>query len=187
MEADNRTTELLREKPVGYEFKDEVQTGSGIFPCQTSPAILVAQMEHLTAAKRLADRHKCELGFINRAILQKAIESHSLLVAPCPNIDNSVNAELELVGLVHFYVRRDNVVTLCNIVVAQVYQRTGLGRRLFEELVRLTCSMGKTQIRLKCPAELPANLFYERLGLKIVAVELGKHRPLNVWVYTVNV
>jgi len=187
MEADSRTTEFLREETVKYVSKDELQTGSDILPCQAFPAILVAQMEHLTAAKKLADRHKYELGFINQAILQKAIESNSLLVAPCPNIGNSVNAELELVGLVHFYVRRDNVVTLCNIVVAQVYQRTGLGRRLFEELVRLTCSMVKTQIRLKCPAELPANLFYERLGLKIVAVEPGKHRPLNVWVYTVNV
>lgn len=187
MQADSRTTELLPEDLVGHEFKGEVQTGSNVLPCQASPAILVAQMEHLTAAKRLTDRHKRELGFINRAILQKAIESHSLLVTPCPNSDNSVNGELELAGLVHFYVRRDNVVTLCNIVVAQVYQRTGLGRRLFEELVRLTCSMGKTEIRLKCPAELPANLFYGRLGLKVVAVEPGKHRPLNIWVYSINV
>ena len=187
MEADNRTTELLREQAIGHEFKDRLQTGSGILTCQTAPAILVAQMKHLAAAKRLADRHKSELGFINRVILQKAIESHSLLIAPCANTLNNVGAEMELAGMVHFYVRRDNVITLCNIVVAPVYQRTGLGRRLFEELVRLTRSIGKTQIRLKCPTELSANLFYERLGLKIVAVEPGKHRPLNVWVYTLNV
>src|SRR5712692_1203255 len=111
---------------------------------QIPPAILVAQMEHLTAAKRLADRHKRELGFINRAILQKAIASRSLLVAPY-----LVDAGSELAGMVHFYVRRDNTVTLCNIVVVQEYQHRGLGRRLFEELVRLTCSLGKTQIRLK--------------------------------------
>ena len=146
---------------------------------KVSPAILVAQMEHLAAAKRLADRHKRELGFINRAILQKAIESRSLLVAPC-----RVDPGSELAGMVHFYMRRDNSVTLYNIAVAQEYQRRGLGRRLFEELVRLTCSLGKTQIRLKCPTELPANLFYERLGLEKVAVEPGRHRPLNVWVYT---
>ncbi len=65
----------------------------------TPPAILVAQMEHLTAAKQLADRHKRELGFINRAILQKAIESRSLLVAPY-----LVDAGSELAGMVHFLI-----------------------------------------------------------------------------------
>jgi hypothetical protein len=37
---------------------------------------------------------------------------------------------------------------------------------------------------LKCPTELPANAFYEHLGLQLVACETGKHRPLNVWAYT---
>ena len=148
---------------------------------KASPAILVAQMEHFAAAKKLKKKNKSELGLIKRAILQKAIESRSLLVAPC-----RVDPGSELAGMVHFYVRHDNTVTLCNIVVAQEYQRRGLGRRLFEELVRLTCFLGKTQIRLKCPTELPANLFYEQLGLKIVAVESGKHRPLNLWVYSTD-
>lgn len=155
-----------------------------ITSAQFSPVIFVAQVEHLSTAKQLADKHKHELGFINRTILQKAIESRSLLVAPCPDSEDNAANRSELAGMVHFYVRRDDVVTLYNIVVASAYQRRGLGRRLFEELVILTRSLGKMQIRLKCPAELPANLFYERLGLERVAVEPGKHRPLNVWVYT---
>ncbi len=184
MNADAIVPGLLPEPKLLREASKDSHLKEGVWG--TSPAILVAQIEDLAAAKRLADKHKRELGFINRTILQKAIETHSLLIAPCPNIDNCVDAERELAGMVHFYVRRDNVVTLYNIVVAEVYQHTGLGRRLFEELVRSTCSLGKTQIRLKCPTELPANLFYERLGLKIVAVEPGKHRPLNVWIYAID-
>ena len=88
--------------------------------------------------------------------------------------------------MIHFYVRRDNTVSLCNIVVDRAFQRIGLGRRLFEELVKIARTQGKSQIRLKCPIELPANLFYERLGLKLVGVEAGKHRPLNVWVYLLS-
>jgi len=151
---------------------------------QFSPDIFLAQAAHLSAAKQLAEKHKHELGFINRAILQKAIESRSLLVAPCPDSGDNIASRSELAGMVHFYVRQDDVVTLYNIVVASAYQRRGLGCRLFEELVRMTSSLGKSQIRLKCPTELPANLFYERLGLEKVAVEPGRHRPLNVWVYT---
>jgi GNAT superfamily N-acetyltransferase len=147
-----------------------------------SPIVQMALMEHLYAAKRLADKHKRELGFINQAMLRKAIEAESLLVASML-IDA---AEADLAGFVHFYVRRDSVVTLYSIVVAQVYRQRGLGRQLFEELVRVARARGKTEIRLKCPTELAANAFYERLGLKVACVEAGKHRPLNVWTYTIH-
>lgn len=153
---------------------------------QIYPSIQVAQMEHLAEAKELADKHKHELGFINRAILRKAIESQSLLVASCPKVADSSDGGLALAGMVHYYVRQDSTVTLCNIVVTEGYQRTGLGRRLFEELVRSTRLLGKTQIRLKCPTDLPANLFYQSLGLRIIAVEPGKQRALNVWSYTID-
>jgi len=180
------TGDFLPGKAIGDEAKDKVQIKSYDRSYQMFPPIQVAQMEHLAAAKKLADKHKYELGFINRAILRKAIEFRSLLVAPCPSVDSDSDTELELAGMVHYYVRQDSTVTLCNIVVAQAYRRRGLGRRLFEELVHSACSLGKTQIRLKCPADLPANLFYERLGLRILAVEPGKHRTLNVWGYTID-
>ncbi len=167
-------------------IRNELVANSRGFSNQMHLAVVVAQIGHLLAAKKLADRHKYELGFINRVILRRAIESRSLLVVPCPGVSSVVEAETELAGMIHFYVRRDHTVTLCNIVVAQAYRRTGLGRQLFEELVKLSQSMGKTQIRLKCPADLPANHFYEQLGLDLVAAETGKRRPLNVWVYTIE-
>jgi len=151
----------------------------------------VARMEHLQAAKTLAEKHKYELGFINQAILRNAIEANSLLVVPLL-VDTAklepiaVQTKAAVAGFVHFYVRRDSVVTLYSIVVAETYRYVGIGRRLFEELVSVATDRGKTEIRLKCPAELTANTFYERLGLRVSCVETGKHRPLNVWTYTIG-
>jgi len=155
------------------------------------PKVEVARMEHLHAAKTLADKHKHELGFINQAILRKAIEANSLLVVPLL-VDTAeleriaVETEAALAGFVHFYVRRDSVVTLYSIVVAENYRYVGMGRRLFEELVSVAYAHGKAEIRLKCPAELAANTFYERLGLRVTCVETGKCRQLNVWTYTLG-
>jgi ribosomal protein S18 acetylase RimI-like enzyme len=138
-----------------------------------------AEMTHLLAAKRLADQYKQELGFINRAILEKAIEAQSLLIAPLSNEQTS-----DLAGLIHFYVRRDHIITLYSIAVAPTYQRQGLGRQLFAALINEARMRQKSEIRLKCPVELPANAFYKHLGLQQTACETGKHRPLNIWTYT---
>lgn len=146
-------------------------------------SITYAGEQHLLATKRLADQHKRELGFINREILRKAIATQSLLVAP---LHNQLHAT-ELVGFVHFYLRRDNIVTLYSIVVAAPYRQQGIGRLLFNELASVASNKGKTHIHLKCPVELAANQFYQQLGLELVTVEIGKRRPLNVWNYTINV
>lgn len=143
------------------------------------PTIMLAENTHLSAAKRLADQYKQELGFINRAILQKAIEAQALLVAPLKNEQAD-----DVAGLVHFYVRRDHVISLYSIAVASAYQRQGLGGLLFAALVDEARIRQKSEIRLKCPAELAANAFYEHLGLQRVACEAGKHRSLNIWTYT---
>ena len=141
--------------------------------------VMMAEMTHLLAAKRLADRYKQELGFINRAILQKAIETQSLLVAPL-----EAEQANDLAGFVHFYTRRDHIITLYSIVVAPTYRSQGWGRQLFSALIDEARARQKSEIRLKCPAELPANAFYKSLGLQQIACEAGKQRPLNVWAYT---
>lgn len=149
----------------------------------TRPAlsVMVAQECHLSSVKELAEQHKRELGFVNREILRKAIQARSVLVVPAGEEEPAL-----LAGMVHFYIRRDNVVTLYSIAVAEAYRRRGIGCLLFNELVNITRASGKTQVRLKCPADLPANLFYQRLGLELLTVEPGKRRPLNVWVYAVE-
>src|SRR5437870_824514 len=149
----------------------------------TRPAlsVVVAQECHLSSLKELAEQHKRELGFVNREILRKAIQAQSVLVVPVGEEEPAL-----LAGMVHFYIRRDNVVGLYSIAVAEAYRRRGIGCLLFHELVNITRASGTTQLRLKCPADLPANLFYQRLGLELLTVEPGKRRQLNVWVYAVE-
>src|SRR5947209_361243 len=78
----------------------------------TRPAlsVVVAQECHLSSVKELAEQHKRELGFVNREILRKAIQARSVLVVPAGEEEPAL-----LAGMVHFYIRRDNVVTLYNI------------------------------------------------------------------------
>jgi len=144
-------------------------------------SVMVAGEQHLPGAKQLADQHKRELGFVNREILRKAIAAQSLLVAL-----TDCGVPTQLAGMLHFYQRRDDIVTLYSIAVAEPYRRYGIGSLLFEELVHIAHISGKAYIRLKCPTDLPANLFYEKLGLELITVEEGKQRPLNVWCYKVS-
>ena len=152
----------------------------------SQPVIQFAEEQHLVGAKQLSDLHKNELGFVNRAILKKAIAAHELLVALYPEPPNEAEHKIDIAGFAHFYLRRDSIMTLYSIVVNREYQGKGLGRQLFGALINEARERGKNQIYLKCPSELPANLFYERLGLEILRVDEGKHRPLNVWVYSIK-
>ena len=156
-------------------------------PALLANPVELAALHHLDGAKRLSDRFKRELGFVNRAILHKAIVAQELLLIPAPN-QPLAYAETgpEIAGFTHFYVRRDATITLYSIVVDRPYRNMGVGRRMFAALVEQARQHDKTQILLKCPTELSANLFYERLGLEIVRVEAGKLRPLNVWAYRID-
>ena len=143
-----------------------------------APNIAMAAPQHLDALKTLADAHKHELGFVNRAILTQAIADSMLLVATHATSGM-------VIGLLHFYVRRDAAISLYSIVVADGYRRTGVGRALFAALVGHARTLDKTLIRLKCPIDLDANLFYQELGLRKIEEESGKQRALNVWHYTI--
>jgi GNAT superfamily N-acetyltransferase len=157
-------------------MQQRIEKGEGV-----RPGVILAEMSHLLAVKHLADQYKQELGFINRAILQKAIETQSLLVAPLTREPAS-----DLAGFIHFYVRRDQIITLYSIAVSPVHQGQGWGRQLFAALIDEARARQKSEIRLKCPAELPANDFYKHLGLQQLDCEAGKHRRLNIWTYTLT-
>jgi len=171
----------LCQEQVSHERHD---TSAAILQEPSTPSgvsIMMAEEHHLALVKRLSEQHKHELGFVNREILRKAISTRSLLIAAAEE-DTSASP----IGMVHFYMRRDSVVALYSIAVAEVYRRKGIGRLLFNELVNIARTSGRTQIRLKCPTDLPANVFYQHLGLEMVMVEPGKRRPINVWEYNIE-
>jgi hypothetical protein len=40
---------------------------------------------------------------------------------------------------------------------------------------------GKNVIQLKCPSELQANAFYERIGFQKIGQDAGRIRILSIW------
>ena len=127
--------------------------------------------------KQLADAHRHELGFLRRPALLEAIQRKELLVA-----QNGVG----IVGFVEYRHRRDQQTTLYNIVVHPAHRKQGTGRQLVSELEKESLQKEKTIVLLRCPEDLSANTFYERLGYKKASVEAGKSRRLNIWQKTLS-
>jgi ribosomal protein S18 acetylase RimI-like enzyme len=134
----------------------------------------------LSAIKAIADTNRDELGFLLRSKVKEALEDHRVFVA-------TTKAD-EIVGFVIYRHRQiDAQTTLYDICVVQSWRGQGVGRSLIEAL-QLECIQLKRQsIQLKCPENLPANLFYERFGFSRTRVEAGRVRKLNVWQLPINV
>ena len=131
-----------------------------------------ATEDDLNSVKTLADAHRRELGFIRRPTLVEATRREEIIVA--------LHSE-RLVGFVHYHHRRDEQTTLYDIVVTPDYRRTGLGRDLVHALMLESRAQKKQFIVLKCPEELAANAFYERIGFERWQEDPGKRRRLIVW------
>ncbi len=131
-----------------------------------------ANLADIDAIKQLADAHRRELGFVRQPSLLESIGRQELFVAQ--NDDG-------VVGFIEFHHRRDSQTTLYNIVVSANYRRKNIGRLLMKNLEADAVKQNKSVILLKCPEELLANSFYQRLGYTLTNVEPGKSRRLNVW------
>ncbi len=118
--------------------------------------------------KQLTDCHRHELGFTNRAILAKAITKQEILCIP-------------QLGFLHFHHRRDQISTLYHLCVDHQFRFQGYGRLLLTEWEAFSRQTGIKRLRLKCPIDLQANGFYDRLGWRRVSIESGKLRSLVVW------
>lgn len=134
--------------------------------------ISLAQEQDVFGVKKIADEHRVDLGFIPEAAFSEAVDKGWLLVA---KIDDVV------VGFVRFRHRHDKTTTLYEIAVANHVKRQGIGRRLIYKLIEHARQYNQVEIKLKCPANLPANHFYHALGFQLVRVDKGKRRDLNVW------
>jgi len=131
-----------------------------------------AFIDDLDAIKAIADASRLELGFVLRPALVASIQREEVLVAV---------SDSQITGFVEYHHRRDQHTTLYHIAVSNAYRREGVGRSLVQSLRQEAETLGKSCILLRCPKELPANLFYENCGFNLASTENGKHRPLNVW------
>jgi GNAT superfamily N-acetyltransferase len=143
----------------------------------TEVLVRPAREADLLAVKALLDAHRAELGFVPLPALRRPLERGWLHVAM---------AKRTLVGAIDWWARRDQVVVLYAVVVASPARGQGIGRRLLSRLIDWARDHDATEVRLKCPAELPANGFYARLGFQWIAQEPGKRRPLNCWALSLH-
>jgi GNAT superfamily N-acetyltransferase len=90
------------------------------------------------------------------------------------------NKRGELYGaFVHWHLRRDGQITIREIMVEQGEQGQGQGRAFIERLKRVP---GATSLFANCPADLPANEFYGKLGFTLEATETTQSgRLMNHW------
>jgi GNAT superfamily N-acetyltransferase len=126
----------------------------------------------LDAIKLLADVHKHELGFVLRPAIAKSIVQGEVFVAEIGE---------DLVGFVEYHHRRDNQTTLYHIAVRSDHRKQGIGRRLVDTLVQQAVGKDKDVIQLKCPIDLEANRFYEKMGFICSEIQPSKQRELAVW------
>lgn len=70
-------------------------------------------------------------------------------------------------------------ITIREIIVEQSEQGQGQGKIFVERLRRVS---GVTSIFARCPADLPANDFYQALGFQLEGQETARSgRKLNLW------
>jgi N-acetylglutamate synthase-like GNAT family acetyltransferase len=129
---------------------------------------------HIDGAKRIADLSRYELGFLTRQAFQESADHGELLVALDEN---------NVIGFVRFHHRKDRHTTLYEIAVAPERRQDGVGKALVEALIVRCQASESTELVLKCPVELQANSFYERLGFRRCGNRstAGRGRRLFVW------
>jgi len=94
---------------------------------------------------------------------------------------SALRNELILVdgGFCHYHLRRDGQLTIREIIVLPEYQRRGIGTMILKALCQIP---GATSIFAKCPSDLPANGWYERMGFSMVSIETTRTgREVNCW------
>jgi ribosomal protein S18 acetylase RimI-like enzyme len=146
--------------------------------------VRLAKRSELKAVKKLADEHRHELGFVKLAALEKAIQERRLLVAVSKNVGTLTRLHAcTIVGFVHFRCCKDGHATIYEIAVAPDWRGKGVGRKLVEAVCTHARLHSCTRLRLKCPIDLPANGFYQRLGFVRIGIEThdGNRRPLAIW------
>lgn len=126
--------------------------------------ICQATLEDIDGIKKIADKNANEIGFVLRPALEEHCKRGSLLVAKDKDI---------IIGFCNYNKRKDGVNIIYEICNDFKYRGNGIAKSMIEKL--------KKPIQLKCPIDNESNKFYEHYGFKLIDIEEGKKRKLNVW------
>lgn len=132
-----------------------------------------AEMADISECKRMADANREALGFLTGVVFSDAAQRGRLLVA---------HMNERVVGFVRYNHRvRGTETALYDICVNDDARYHGVGRTLIKALTEECRRSNRASIVLRCPASLPANGFYQRLGFLHCGTEPGRRRALSVW------
>jgi len=82
-------------------------------------------------------------------------------------------------SMCRWHMRKDRRVVIYEIVIEEDLRGMGHGRKMIERLIGLN----PTAIIAQCPADLPANGFYQHLGFSIERQwKTNSGREMNEWV-----
>ena len=127
--------------------------------------IELAKKEDLKRLKQIANQNREFIGFVMNVALEEAILKESLYVYKQDNL---------IIGFVHFHRRLDGWNTIHELVIDKLYQKQGVGQKLFNIVPK--------PIRLKTTKDnFNACLFYEKNGMSIKKTEVGRKRELLVF------
>lgn len=130
-------------------------------------------VENIDDMKLIADANRTSLGFIPKKKFEEIVEQKRGFVALQDNI---------VIGFVVYRHRKiDSQTTLSEICVHTDYRNQHIGSELIFALIQDCKQRNREFIQLKCPVDLEANGFYERLGFRLHTIEEGKKRQLKVW------
>jgi ribosomal protein S18 acetylase RimI-like enzyme len=121
-------------------------------------ALRYAHEGDLLAIKRIANQYKSELGYVMYPALREALKRLELYVAFVGS---------EIVGFVHWHLRKDGVRTIYEIATHRDWQGKGVGKMLLNSV--------PAPVRLKCTIDnVHANVFYKSQGFILKEIEPGR-------------
>jgi N-acetylglutamate synthase-like GNAT family acetyltransferase len=129
-----------------------------------------ATIDDIPAIDEIAKLYKYELGWVRHVALKESIAKGALLVVVVAD---------QVIGFAEYNHAKRGYTSLYHIAVSQ--KGNGYGRQLIDAIIKEAKSKGSQFVRIKCPVDLSANKFYERLGFSLAKVEPGKKRKINVW------
>lgn len=123
-----------------------------------------ASLDDIDEIKKIADKYADEIGFVLRPALEENSKNKTLIIAKSKD---------KILGFCNYHKRGDGVNVIYEICVDYKYRGNGIARALINKIDK--------PIRLKCPLDNESNNFYVNIGFKLVDVEEGKKRKLNIW------
>ncbi len=135
--------------------------------------IKILDFDKLDEAYKFMNKYTNDLGFIIKNSISDRIKRKESIY---------IEKDGEIVAICNFNKRKDKVVVLYEIVTREDVRGKGYGKKLINYIINIY-----GRIILKCPVNNSSNFFYEKLGGKILKIEEGKKRKLNLWLLTRNI